>query len=171
MSAVVVVAATYVSVILLLFVAFIQIGVSIGIVPITIVWGGSQQTLTTQLRLASMIASIILIMFAYILYQRGTNSSGNSISHSASSSTTTTTMHYYYGLSWFVTIYMILNTIGNLLSTNNFEKYVFGCITAIVAICGIIISSSSSNGGSTTSSSNNNNSIGTRTDGEYTTID
>ena len=168
MSAVVVVAATYVSVILLLFVAFIQFGISIGIVPITIVWGGSQQTLTTQLRLASMIASIILIMFAYILYQRGTNSSGNSISHSASSSTS---MHYYYyGLSWFVTIYMILNTIGNLLSTNNFEKYVFGCITAIVAICGIIISSSSSNGGSTTSSSNNN-SIGTRTDGEYTTID
>ena len=167
MSAVVVVAATYVSVILLLFVAFIQFGISIGIVPITIVWGGSQQTLTTQLRLASMIASIILIMFAYILYQRGTNSSGNSISHSASSSTS---MHYYYGLSWFVTIYMILNTIGNLLSTNNFEKYVFGCITAIVAICGIIISSSSSNGGSTTSSSNNN-SIGTKTDGEYTTID
>ena len=168
MSAVVVVAATYVSVILLLFVAIIQIGISIGIVPITIVWGGSQQTLTTQLRLASMIASIILIMFAYILYQRGTNSSGNSISHSASSSTS---IHcYYYGLSWFVTIYMILNTIGNLLSTNNFEKYVFGCITAIVAICGIIISSSSSNGGSTTSSSNNN-SIGTRTDGEYTTID
>jgi hypothetical protein len=121
---------TKLAVVLLLGMAAVQVCITAGMVPNTIIWGGSQQgeELTTSLRVASMAASVILAVFAHILWRRGTEDDPP---------------QWIRVGSWGVTLYMILNTMGNLASNNGVERVVFGALTIILAICSWRISSSS----------------------------
>lgn len=110
--------ASYISVTLFSLSAIIQIGVALGIVPLNILWGGSQHELTLQLRAASIIAAVILIAFAWIIRQRTNDPSNGCIRN----------------LCRCITLYMALNSVGNFMSTNTFEKYVDGTVTVILTI-------------------------------------
>ena len=163
--------ATYVAVTLFVFVSIIQLGIALGIVPITIIWGSSQHELTFPLRIASIVACMILLLFAYVIYQRSTIVLSSSVNTNNTTNTTDSTNNcsgwIRYG-SWFVTVYMFLNTLGNFTSENYFEKYVFGTITLILGICSFIVSSSSSSSSSLSQSGGVVDD--TITDGQYTTI-
>mmetsp|Transcript_2387 Transcript_2387/g.3383 ORF Transcript_2387/g.3383 Transcript_2387/m.3383 type:complete len:144 (+) Transcript_2387:113-544(+) len=119
--------ASQVAITLFFLVALIQVGIAAGWVPVTIVWGGSQEVLTANLRIASLMAAGILLAMAYIIHQR-------TIQLAPSSS-----LRF---LSWTVTVYMCINTVGNFLSTNDFERFVFGSITSVLALCCGLVSSS-----------------------------
>jgi len=124
--------------------ACIQVLIALRVLPQDIVWGGSHREPTLALALASLAAAVILCGFAVILHRRGALDAAPALSavttaDSASCFTAPTTIRV---ASWLVTLYMLLNTVGNLLSTNTIEKYVFGSLTAILAICCCLVSMS-----------------------------
>lgn len=110
--------ASYISIVLFSLLAIMQIGVAIGIVPIKILWGGSQHQITFQLRIASIIAASVLVSFALIIRKRTLDPSNAS----------------FRIMNQCITCYMALNTIGNFISVNSFEKYVEGTLTVILTI-------------------------------------
>ena len=101
-----------------------QLGIAVGIFPVTIVWGGSQSELTLSLRLASIAAAGILLGFAWIVHQKAA-STGSGVPAPV----------WIRWACWFVTAYMILNTIGNFMSTSWFERYVSGTVTILLSVC------------------------------------
>ena len=123
--------------------AMIQLGIAVGLLPVTIVWGGSQHERTWQNSVASVVAAALLLAMAWIIHARAT--------------TTTTTTALPRSLrvaAWMVTGYMALNTLGNALSPTFVERYIFGTMTVVLAICsGIVASSSSTTVASLSSSS------------------
>lgn len=110
--------ASYVSIVLFSLFAIMQIGVAIGIVPVTILWGGSQHQITFQLRIASIIAASVLVSFALIIRKRTMDPSNAS----------------FRIMNQCITCYMALNTLGNFMSFNSFEKYMEGTLTVILTI-------------------------------------
>jgi len=48
----------------------LQLLLAAGILPITMAWGGRQQTLTVPLRLASLASAIVLGLLAYVIRRR-----------------------------------------------------------------------------------------------------
>jgi hypothetical protein len=104
-----------------------QVLVSAGLMPINILWGGSQNELTLGLRFASIAAVCLLIGMALVIYQRSHHPSPSKLVRA---------------LSWIITVYLILNTIGNFLSQNTYERFIFGSVTTVLAICCWIVSSS-----------------------------
>ena len=124
--------------------AGIQVLIAVRVLPQDIVWGGSHREPTLALSLASLAAAVILCGFAAILHRRGTLAAPaltTTATTTASSScfTAPTTIRV---ASWLVTFYMLLNTVGNLLSINAIEKYVFGSLTAILTVCCCLVSMS-----------------------------
>ena len=118
-----------------LFALFIgmQLLLASGILPVSIAWGGRQTELTPTLRVASVVAAIILGIFIYIIRYRAGLTGSESIPIAIRIS------------SWVVTAYMAFNTLGNLASTSNTEKLLFGPITFLLTIACIIISVSKIN--------------------------
>ena len=109
----------------------VQILIGVGILPISIVWGGRQTELTPALRIASVVAAIILGGFIYIIRYRAGLVGNGSIPNVI-----------WLG-SWVVTAYMALNTVGNLASVSNTERWLFGPMTFVLTISCLIISASS----------------------------
>ncbi|MBE2224597.1 MAG: hypothetical protein IAF02_23865, partial [Anaerolineae bacterium] len=62
-------AANIASVLLFIFVV-VQLLVAVGIIPISMLWGGSQPELTPSLRVTSVVAAVILGVFIYIIRYR-----------------------------------------------------------------------------------------------------
>lgn len=108
----------------------IQLLAAAGIFPVSMLWGGRQTELTPQLRIASLVAVVILGTFTYIIrYRAGFR--GNMpqpilIRVSA----------------WLVTGYMFLNILGNFASVTNVERFVFGPMTIVMAISCLIVAAS-----------------------------
>ena len=129
----VVILASRVAVAVFLVMAVVQLAITVGILPVTIVCGASQHGRTWQTNVASIVAAMILLGMAWIIHERA-------------EATTTVTMPStsLRVASWVVVLYMILNTLGNSLSTSAVERYVFGAMTEILAICSVIVASSSS---------------------------
>lgn len=50
--------------------AVIQVCIAVGLLPVTIVWGGSQQERTLQNSLASLVAACILVGMAAVMQPR-----------------------------------------------------------------------------------------------------
>ncbi|MEZ4869036.1 MAG: hypothetical protein R3C14_47380 [Caldilineaceae bacterium] len=48
----------------------LQLLLALGIIPITMAWGGSQTVLTPALRIASLVAVLLLGFFAYVIRRR-----------------------------------------------------------------------------------------------------
>jgi hypothetical protein len=123
------VVANIVTVLLALFIA-IQLLLAAGILPVSIAWGGRQTELTTGLRITSIIAAIILGGFIYIIRYRAGILGKTPIPKAIRIG------------SWVVAGFMVLNTLGNLASVNNTEKFLFAPLTLIIAIACFIVSAS-----------------------------
>ena len=146
MAAAIVRIARRMAVALFLAMAIVQVLIAVRWLPQNLVWGGSHQQPTIALSLASLLSAAILSLFAYVIHIRGGGGAVPMITMSGSSSSQllpSPPSPLLRASSWFVTAYMLLNTVGNLLSTNKFEKYVFGSVTAILAVCCCVVSLSS----------------------------
>lgn len=115
-----------------LFVFFIgfQLLLAVGLLPISMAWGGRQTELTPVLRLASIAAVILLGVFIYIIRYRA------GLIGSVPAPTAIRV------LAWVVAGYMALNTVGNFASVNSIEKLLFGPMTIIITIACIIVAAS-----------------------------
>jgi hypothetical protein len=110
----------------------LQILLAAGVLPISMAWGGQRPVLTTGLRLASVAAVVILVLFAYVICRRAGLFSNNP---------TTTAIKF---LSWIVTAFLVLNTIGNLTSKSTGERMLFSPITILLVVSCSIVSVSKS---------------------------
>jgi hypothetical protein len=117
----------YISVGLFSIVMILQLMLAAGILPISMAWGGRHTELTLTLRLSSLIAIILLCYFAYMIARRsgimGTTSPSKLINI----------------LSWFVTAYLVFNTVMNFSSSSQAEKWVFGPLTLALVVITLII--------------------------------
>ena len=152
------VAATIVAMILFGGMAVVQLLLASGILPSTIAWGGGrgragsdEQKEGSQdqnedyededidadmdtplwMRIASIIAACILLGMAYLVYVR------SYLYHYPQKSHKLVKI-----LSWVITGFLGLNFLGNLASSSNIERYVFGSVTLVLCICCIIVSMS-----------------------------
>ncbi|MFL7839212.1 MAG: hypothetical protein ACK2U0_15295 [Candidatus Promineifilaceae bacterium] len=110
----------------------LQLLMAIGILPVTMFWGGRQTELTLGLRLTGVAAAIILALFAYVIRRRA----------GLISSPPPSTLIKI--LSWVITAFMVFNTLGNLTSQSMTEKIIFTPLTILLAICCFIVSISKS---------------------------
>jgi len=115
-----------VTIILFLVMALVQVSVAVGVVPVHILWGGSYRTLTWPLRCASLLAACLLAGMAVVFEKRAKPSPSLTIQR----------------LSWVITVFMIVNTMGNLASKHRFEENIFSAFTIVLFICCGILSAS-----------------------------
>jgi hypothetical protein len=120
--------AANVATVLFAIVIILQLLLAAGILPVTMAWGGTQTELTLTLRLASVAAAIILAGFAYVIRRRA-----GLISDLPPSTAIKI-------LSWVITAFMVLNTLGNLTSQSTAERIVFTPLTVLLAISCFIVS-------------------------------
>lgn len=106
----------------------LQILLAAGIVPITMAWGGLQPVLTTGLRTASLVAAVILAFFAYVIRRRAGLIGEFPPSRAIKI------------LSWLITAFLTLNTLGNLASQSSGEQLLFGPISFLLALSCLVVS-------------------------------
>ena len=106
----------------------LQLLLAIGVLPSSMAWGGSQPVLTIPLRIASLISVVVLGLCAYVIRRRA-GLSGKSPAPM-----------WIKILSWVITLYMALNTLGNFASSSLGEKVVFGPISLIIVLSCLLVS-------------------------------
>lgn len=107
-----------------------QLLLAMGVLPISIAWGGRQTELTLGLRVASVAAVLILGVFVYIIrYRAGL----------VGSLPAPTSIRV---LAWAVTGFMALNTLGNFASLSSVERLLFGPVTLMIAAACLIVAAS-----------------------------
>ncbi|GAB4448368.1 MAG: hypothetical protein Kow0031_30920 [Anaerolineae bacterium] len=121
-------AAANIATLLFTVMIIVQILVGAGLLPVSILWGGRQTELTPALRVASFAAVALLALFIYLIRYRA-GLAGNS-----------PVLNIIWFGAWGVTAYMALNTLGNLASVNNTEKFLFGAITFALTVTCLIVS-------------------------------
>jgi hypothetical protein len=108
----------------------VQLLLAVGILPISMAWGGRQSELTPGLRLAGVAAIFILGLFILIIrYRAGLLGSGPAPSG-------------IRVLAWVVTGFMVLNTLGNFASLSNTERLLFGPVTLVIAAASLLVAAS-----------------------------
>jgi hypothetical protein len=111
----------------------LQILLAAGILPISMAWGGRQAQLTASLRIASIIAAVLLGVIIYIIrYRAGLVGS-------------VPIPVMIKVLSWIITAFMAFNTLGNITSLSTAEKLVFGPVTFLLTVACLLVSASKSN--------------------------
>lgn len=110
-----------------------QLLLAVGILPISMAWGGRQTELTPGLRVASIAAILVLAAFIYIIrYRAGL----------LGSVPTPTSIRV---LAWVVTGFMALNTLGNFASLSSAERLLFGPVTLMITVACLIVAVSQTN--------------------------
>jgi fucose 4-O-acetylase-like acetyltransferase len=122
--------AANVATVLFAVVAILQLLLAAGILPVTMAWGGTQPVLTPTLRFASLLAAAILLFFAYVIRRRAGLIGDKNISTAIKI------------LSWIITAFLLLNTVGNLASQSVEEKFLFTPITFVLAVACFVVASS-----------------------------
>jgi hypothetical protein len=118
-----------------LFAIFIgvQLLVAAGVIPVSMLWGGRQTELTPSLRAGSLVAALVLGVFAYIIrYRAGL----------VGSVPQPTVIRI---AAWAVTGYLVLNTLGNFASVSPVEKFLFGPLTILMTAACLIVAASQTN--------------------------
>jgi hypothetical protein len=110
----------------------LQLLLAAGILPISMAWGGQQPVLTTGLRFASLAAAAFLAFFAYVIRRRA------GLVGDAPIPT------FIKILSWLITAFLVLNTLGNFASQSTGEKILFGPISLLLAVACFVVSISKS---------------------------
>ena len=124
--------AANISTVLFGFVIVFQILIVGGIIPISMAWGGQYSVLTNGLKVAGMVTVIILLFFAYVIRKRA------GLFGKKPPSVTIKIV------SWFITGFMAVNTLGNLASQRLGEKILFTPITIILFAACFMVSISKS---------------------------
>ncbi len=106
----------------------LQLLLAAGILPVSMAWGGQQPILTIGLRFASLAAVAILAFFAYVIRRRA-----GLVGNAPPSRTINI-------LSWLITVFLALNTLGNFASPSMGEKILFGPISLLVAVSCFVVS-------------------------------
>ena len=114
--------------VLFAIVIVLQLLLAAGILPISMAWGGQQSVLTPGLRWASLAAVVVLASCTYVIRRRA------GLVGDQPPSTLIKV------LSWVITAYMALNTLGNLASPSMAEKAVFGPITFLLVVSCAVVS-------------------------------
>jgi hypothetical protein len=120
--------AANVATILFIVIIILQLLLALGILPISMAWGGTQDTLTPTLRIASLGAVVILAFFAYVIRRRAGLIGGDTVP---------TIIKI---LSWLITAFMVLNTVGNLASQSSGERVLFTPLSLILAGACFVVS-------------------------------
>ena len=120
--------AAQVATVVFALVILLQALLALGVLPISMAWGGTQPVLTTSLRLASLAAMVILAFAAYVIRRRagllGAGRPGRLV----------------MVLSWVITAYLLLNTLANFASSSMGEKLLFGPLSLVLAVSCLIVS-------------------------------
>lgn len=118
-----------------LFVVIIvlQVLLAAGIFPISMAWGGRQSLLTDSLRIASIIAAVLLGVFIYVIRYRAGLVGKVPIPV------------FIKVVSWIITVFMAFNTLGNIASISTNEKLIFGPVTFVLSVACLLVSASRSN--------------------------
>jgi hypothetical protein len=123
-------AAGNVATIVFLVVIVLQILLALGVIPITMAWGGSQTVLTPSLRLSGVLAAVILAGFAYVIRRRA-----GLLAHARPS-------NLIKILAWVITVYMALNTLGNIASSSRGETLLFGPLSFVLTLSCLLVAAS-----------------------------
>jgi hypothetical protein len=118
---------------LFVVVIVLQILLAAGIFPISMAWGGRQSQLTASLRIASIIAAVLLGVFIYVIRYRA-GLVGN-----------VPIPVIIRVVSWIITAFMAFNTLGNVTSVSTNEQLIFGPVTFILSVACLFVSASKSN--------------------------
>ncbi len=95
--------------------------VLMGIIPFEIVWGGRLESTDQMIVFESVSLLVNIIMILVVMLHKG------HFKVRADQRITTVVL-------WFMTILFLINTVGNLLSTNQTEKIIFTPLTAILCV-------------------------------------
>jgi hypothetical protein len=106
----------------------LQLLLAAGILPSTMAWGGTQPVLTTALRITSLVAVVVLGVFAYIIRRRA-GLAGRGL-----------VPVWVKVLAWVITLYLAVNTLGNFASPSAVERAVFGPISLILTAACLLVS-------------------------------
>ena len=117
-----------ISTILFAGVIIFQLLLAAGVIPVSMAWGGQQEVLTPNLRVASIVSAVVLGLFAYIIRRRAGLIGPEKISI------------IIKVLAWIVTAYMAFNTFTNLTSQSSAEMMIFTPITSVLTIVCFIVS-------------------------------
>jgi len=109
-------------------VIILQLLLAAGILPITMAWGGRQDSLTVGLRIASLASAVVLGLLAYVIRRRAGLAGALPIPMAIKV------------LSWVTTAFLALNTLGNLTSTSRGEKLLFSPITILLTVACLLVS-------------------------------
>jgi hypothetical protein len=116
---------------LFVVVVVLQLLLAVGILPISMAWGGRQSQLTVSLRIASIVSSVLLGAFIYVIRYRAGLASNDPIPV------------FIKVVSWVITAFMAFNMLGNITSLSISEKLLFGPVTFILTVACLLISASS----------------------------
>ena len=116
--------------ILFVVVVVLQISLAAGILPISMAWGSRESQLTFSLRIASIIAAVLLGMFIYVIRYRAGLVGDVQIPG------------FIKVVSWIITAFMAFNTLGNITSLSADEKLLFSPVTIILTVACVLVSAS-----------------------------
>lgn len=119
--------------ILFAIVIVLQILLAAGILPVSMAWGGRQSQLTPSLRIASLVAAVLLGAFIYVIRYRAGLVVEKQIPMVIKL------------ISWIITVFMAFNTLGNLASSSSAERLIFGPVTFLLTVACLIVSASNIN--------------------------
>jgi hypothetical protein len=108
----------------------LQLLLVVGAIPVTAAWGGSQTALTKRLRVSSLIAAGVLVVFGYVIRRRAAP---------ATRGRPSTVVRI---LSWLITIFLAFNTLGNFVSSSATERSIFGPVSLVLVLSCLVVSSS-----------------------------
>lgn len=108
--------------------AALQLALAAGLIPISMAWGGREAELTVGLRVASVVAALVLLGLAYVIRARAGLVARWQPGRGARIA------------AWLITGYLALNLLGNLTSPSLGEKVLFGSITALLVVSCAMVS-------------------------------
>jgi hypothetical protein len=113
-----------------LLVAFLQLLLAAGVLPVTMAWGGTQDDLTPGLRAAHVLAAAVMLVSSYLIRRRaGLETSGRPSTA--------------IGIAaWTITLLLAINTVANVTSASSAEAIVFGPLSLLLALCCLLVSAS-----------------------------
>ncbi len=106
----------------------LQLLLAAGVLPVSLAWGGKHEVLTLGLRVSSIVAAVVLGLFAYVIRRRARLQDGPPPSNTIKI------------LSWVITGYLFFNTIANFASESRGEQLLFGPISLLLAISCLLVS-------------------------------
>jgi hypothetical protein len=109
-----------------LLAAVLQVLLALGVVPVTMAWGGTQPVLTAPLRTASLAAVVVFGLAACVIRRRARPHPSRPINV----------------LAWAIAVLLAVNTAGNFASRSTGEAALFGPLSLLLALSCLLVAAS-----------------------------